>query len=62
LQLARWLATQQCRPSTLAMYDSHVRNHIMPMLGRHPMAALRRSDISAFVVELTRKQLATATA
>lgn len=57
----RWLATQQCRPSTLAMYDSHVRNHIVPMLGRPPMAALRRSDISAFVVELTHKQLATAT-
>jgi hypothetical protein len=30
----RWLAAQQCRPSTLAMYDSHVRNHIVPMLGR----------------------------
>ena len=57
----RWLATQQCRPSTLAMYDSHVRNHIVPMLGRPPMAALRRSDISAFVVELTHKRLATAT-
>jgi integrase len=57
----RWLAAQQCRPSTLAMYDSHVRNHIVPMLGRRPMAGLRRTDISAFVVDLTRKQLATAT-
>ena len=57
----RWLAAQQCRPSTLAMYDSHVRNHIVPMLGRRPMATLRRSDISAFVVALTKKQLATAT-
>jgi integrase len=57
----RWLAAQQCRPSTLAMYDSHVRNHIVPMLGRRPMGSLRRTDISAFVVDLTRKQLATAT-
>jgi hypothetical protein len=57
----RWLAAQQCRPSTLAMYDSHVRNHLVPMLGRRPMGSLRRSDISAFVVDLTRKQLATAT-
>jgi integrase len=43
------------------MYDSHVRNHIVPMLGRRPMAALRRTDLSAFVVDLTHKQLATAT-
>ena len=57
----RWLAAQQCRPSTLAMYSSHVRNHIVPMLGRRPLVALRRSDISAFVVDLTHKQLATAT-
>jgi hypothetical protein len=43
------------------VYDSHVRNHIVPMLGRRPMGSLRRTDISAFVVDLTRKQLATAT-
>jgi hypothetical protein len=43
------------------MYDSHVRNHTVPMLGRRPMGSLRRTDISAFVVDLTRKQLATAT-
>ena len=57
----RWLAAQQCRPSTLVMYESHVRNHIVPILGRRPMGLLRRSDISAFVVVLTQKQLASAT-
>ncbi len=46
---------------TLAMYDSHVRNHVVPMLGRRPMRALRRTDISTFVVDLNHKQLATAT-
>jgi integrase len=55
------MAAQQCRPSTLAMYDSHVRNHVVPMLGGRPMDALRRTDISTFVVDLTHKQLATAT-
>jgi len=57
----RWLAAQQCRPSTLEMYSCHVRNHILPLLGRRPMASLRRSDISAFIVQLTQKQFATAT-
>lgn len=37
----RWLAAQQCRPSTLAIYDSHVRNHLVPMLGRRPPSAGR---------------------
>lgn len=57
----RWLAAQQCRHSTLEMYSCHVRNHILPLLGRRPMGSLRRSDISAFIVQLTQKQLATAT-
>jgi hypothetical protein len=43
------------------MYTSHVRNHIVPMLGRRPMRSLRRSDIAAFVADLTRTHLATAT-
>ncbi len=43
------------------MYDSHVRNQIVPMLGRRPMGSLRRTDISTFVVDLSRKLLATAT-
>lgn len=43
------------------MYSSHLRNHIVPMLGRRPMGTLRRTDISTFVVDLTHKQLATAT-
>ena len=49
------------RPSTLVMYEAHVRHHIVPVLDRRPMGSLRRSDISAFVVVLTQRKLASAT-
>lgn len=49
------------RACTLVMYESHVRNHIVPILGRRPMGSLRRSDISAFVVVLPQNKLASAT-
>jgi integrase len=57
----RWVAAQQCRPTTIQMYSSHIKNHILPALGRRPMSSLRRSDISAFVAALTDKKLAPAT-
>ena len=59
--IPRWVAAQQCRPTTIAMYNSHIKNHIVPALGRRPMSSLRRSDISAFVASLTDKKLAPAT-
>lgn len=59
--IPRWVAAQQCRPTTIQMYSSHIRNHILPALGRRPMASLRRTDISAFVAGLAAKKLAPAT-
>jgi integrase len=59
--IPRWVAAQQCRPTTLAMYKSHLKNHILPALGRRPMSTIRRSDISAFVATLSEKNLAPAT-
>ena len=48
----RWMATLQVRPSTRAMYASHLKVHIRPLLGHRPLSSLRRSDIAAFVAQL----------
>lgn len=46
------MATLQVRPSTLAMYASHLMVHIKPLIGHRPLPSLRRSDIAAFVAQL----------
>jgi integrase len=53
----QWLATLQVRPSTRSNYESYLRNHIIPALGRRPLSSLRRSDVAAFVVVLVEKNL-----
>ena len=42
----------------MVMYEAHVRHFIVPVLDCRLMGSLRRSDISAFVVVLTQKKLA----
>src|SRR3954470_2593799 len=44
-----WLATLRVEDSTLKNYDTYLRCHVLPALGRRPMTALRRSDINIFV-------------
>jgi len=57
----QWKATLQVRPSTLMNYDSYLRNHILPALGRYPLSVLRRSHIATFVAQLVDKGLAPST-
>jgi integrase len=44
-----WQAAQVHRRTTAAAFDSHLRNHILPLLGRRPLAAVTRSEVQAWV-------------
>lgn len=53
--MERWLAGKRnVVTSTREQYDNHVRVHIVPALGGHDLADLRRRHVEAFVDELTR--------
>lgn len=45
----QWQAVQVHRASTVDTFDSHLRNHILPVLGRRPIASITRSEVQAFV-------------
>lgn len=52
--LARWLrGKRDIRASTRALYESHVRIHIAPALGHHPIGSLRPDHVERFVDGLT---------
>ncbi|MFF4650533.1 tyrosine-type recombinase/integrase [Streptomyces sp. NPDC001380] len=56
-----WLPSQvHLRPNSVAMYRSHLRNHILPAFGRRELASLRRPDMKRFVAA-TSGRLAPAT-
>lgn len=44
-----WQAAQVHRRTTAAAFDSHLRNHILPLLGHRPMGAITRSEIQGWV-------------
>ena len=44
-----WQAAQVHRRTTTAAFDSHLRNHILPLLGHRPMGAITRSEIQGWV-------------
>jgi len=48
-----WLATKAttCRVGTAVMYDSHLRNHVLPMFGSRPLARINRSEVQAWANE-----------
>ncbi len=46
---ATWQAAQVHRRTTEAAFDSHLRNHILPLLGHRPMGAVTRSEIQGWV-------------
>ena len=50
-----WQATRVHRPSTEVQVDSHMRNHILPKFDDRPIGSIRRSEIQAFVKELSTK-------
>jgi integrase len=50
----RWLPSQvHLRPNSASLYDSHLRTHIVPLLGERNLAALRRTDCKSFVAALS---------
>lgn len=58
--LNRWLndvVKPTVRPSTLESYAGHVRNHIVPELGRYRIEKLTPQDVQAFMSTLTKKGL-----
>jgi integrase len=50
-----WQATRVHRPSTEVQVDSHMRNHILPKFDGRPIGSIRRSEIQAFVKDLSEK-------
>ncbi len=46
----QWLPSLvHVRPTTRELYQAHLRNHVIPALGTHPLGSLRRTDCKAFV-------------
>jgi integrase len=49
----QYLAAQVLRPSSVLLYEGHLRNHVYPVIGDRPLSAVRRSDIQALVKRLS---------
>ncbi|HUZ20795.1 MAG TPA: site-specific integrase [Acidimicrobiales bacterium] len=45
----QWRAVQVHRPSTAAQVETNLRRHVLPHLGDRPLAAIRPSEIQAWV-------------
>jgi integrase len=48
-----WQAGRVHRPTTKELVDSHLRNHLLPKFEDRPLGSIRRSEIHAFVKELS---------
>lgn len=61
--LDRWLAASpaRVRPTTLAGYAGHVRNHLAPRLGRLPLASVTAATVRQLHADLLAAGLAPAT-
>jgi integrase len=57
----RYLAHARVADTTMELYRSHLRRHILPKLGGRSLGSLRRSDLVAFVTDLTTSGLAPST-
>jgi integrase len=50
----RWLpALIHVRPTTDELYRAHLRNHLLPALGSHPVSSLTRTDCRTLVAALS---------
>jgi integrase len=47
--VADWLACQVHRPTTEALVESHLRNHVLPSFGNRPIGAVRPTEVQAWV-------------
>jgi integrase len=45
----QWRAIQVHRASTAAQVETHLRRHVLPFLGHRPLAAIRQSELQAWV-------------
>ncbi|MBV8195745.1 MAG: tyrosine-type recombinase/integrase family protein, partial [Candidatus Dormibacteraeota bacterium] len=61
--LADWLASadRSLRPSTSSTYERHIRLHVLPAIGRVPVAKLQPSHIDRLYSELLTKGLSRTT-
>lgn len=51
-----WRATQRnLRPSTERLYDTLLRNHVLPALGQRTLASISVDDVEAWIAELLAK-------
>lgn len=51
-----WLPAQvHLRPASLELYESHLRTHILPLLGDRQLATLGRTDLKPFIAALSAK-------
>ncbi len=57
-----WASIQQHRPSTADTVERHLRRHVLPVLGDRPLAAVRASEVQAFVKGLSGRLAPTTTA
>ena len=54
-----WLEAQtQLRPRTRQVYETQLRVHVLPRLGRRKIAAVTEDDIARLIAELQRQGLA----
>ncbi|MGH9281180.1 MAG: tyrosine-type recombinase/integrase [Acidimicrobiales bacterium] len=51
----RWYATMTQAPKTREIYEGHLRNWVLPMLGDIPVANLDKATVRAFVAEIRRQ-------
>jgi integrase len=51
-------AQTNLRPKTIATYEAHLRNHVLPHLGRRRIDAIRVQDVADLVAALQKKGLA----
>lgn len=56
-----WLSVQVIRGNTTDLYRSRLDNHVLPVLGDRPLAAIKRSNVQGFVKDLEQKGLAAST-
>jgi integrase len=57
----RWASSQPWRPSTRSRVDTLLERHVLPRFGDMPLAAIRPSDVQAWVGQLGTDGLAPAT-
>ena len=59
--LEQWVAQVRVKPTTAANYRYVIRNHLIPALGRHKLAALQPPHVRAMLDDMERRGLSAST-